>query len=129
MTPEIQMEIDALLKKSDRKLQAAKENLKGKFFEDAISRAYYGCYHAAQALLLTKNLRARSHRGLKNLLGLHLIQTGELEREYALLLDSLQNSRENSDYEIFIDATKEEAEEAIAATERFVRRARLFLNR
>lgn len=46
------------------KLEAAKYLLKGKFYRDSASRAYYAMFHAAKSVLLLKGLEPKTHRGL-----------------------------------------------------------------
>lgn len=45
-------EIEALIGKAKIRLDAASRLLEEGFYEDAVSRAYYGMYFAAKALLL-----------------------------------------------------------------------------
>nr|HDO81534.1 HEPN domain-containing protein [Candidatus Bathyarchaeota archaeon] len=48
---------------------------------------YQGCYYAmfysTEAILLTNNLKASSHKGVISLFGGHFIKTGKLDREFA----------------------------------------------
>ena len=62
------------IEKSHEKLKVAQKLLSGDEYEDAVSRAYYSAFHAAQAALLTEGLSASSHQGLVNLFGLHLVK-------------------------------------------------------
>ncbi len=127
MAPELKKEIEALLSKARKKIASAKVESNSGFYDDAISRAYYAVFHGAQALLLSKGMRARSHKGLLNLFGLHFVQPGVIEREYAMTLNELRNSRENSDYDVFIEFTLVEAEAAISRSEKFLSRIEAIL--
>ncbi len=62
------------LEKSQEKLRVAEHLLQSGEYEDAVSRAYYSAFHAAQAALLTEGLTARTHQGLVNLFGPHLVK-------------------------------------------------------
>lgn len=90
-------------------------------YDGTISRAYYGVFHYASALLLTKGLEARSHEGLVRLFNLHFIKTGVLQKEYSKILSHAQKAREESDYWPEIPFTKEEADERIKETEKFMK--------
>ena len=117
------------LDKAREKLRVAELLLRDKLYDDAVSRAYYAAFHAAQATLLTEGLEAATHQGLINLFGLHLVKSGKFEKKFGRFLANLKDERERSDYEIYstIDlATAEhaikEAQEFVAAAEQYVRR-------
>ena len=63
--------ISAELARSRECLRAARALTDQRLGNDAVSRAYYGAYHAARALLLTLGMEARTHAGLARLLKLH----------------------------------------------------------
>ena len=44
------------LEKAAERLEAANYLLKGRYYEDAVSRAYYSMYYAAKAILTLKNI-------------------------------------------------------------------------
>lgn len=69
--------LKAYLEKAESKLLTAKDLLKQKHFDDAVSRCYYAVFHSAQAVLLTESLNADSHHGLITLFGLHFVKTGK----------------------------------------------------
>ncbi len=52
------------LEEADEKLDSAKLLLENGYFKDAVSRAYYCMYNAARALLLTKDISPKTHKGL-----------------------------------------------------------------
>lgn len=78
--------VEGYLEKAKAKLRVAEGLLKNKDYEDAVSRAYYSAFHAAQAVLLTEGLTATTHQGLVNLFGLHLVKTGKFEKKYGKYL-------------------------------------------
>jgi uncharacterized protein (UPF0332 family) len=47
--------IKGYMEKADKKLKAARRLPETGDYEDAVSRAYYAVYHAAQSLLLSAN--------------------------------------------------------------------------
>jgi hypothetical protein len=69
--------IKGYLEKAKRKLKVAERLFKSNDHEDAVSRAYYAVYHAAQALLLTKGERVETHKGVVTLFGLLFVKTGK----------------------------------------------------
>ncbi len=85
--------------RGDECLRAAAYLLEGEFFNDAVSRAYYAAYHYARALLLTKEIEPKSHRGLIQLVGLHFVKPGLIADADASHLGHLESFRSLSDYD------------------------------
>ena len=42
--------------------------MKLEFYTTAINRLYYSCFHATTALLLTKDIKVKTHKGVANML-------------------------------------------------------------
>ena len=108
------------IEKSHEKLKVAQKLLSGDEYEDAVSRAYYSAFHAAQAALLTEGLSASSHQGLVNLFGLHLVKTGKFEKKFGKFLANLKDDREQSDYEVFSTINQETAQQAVKEAKEFL---------
>nr|WP_129731753.1 HEPN domain-containing protein [Parabacteroides goldsteinii] len=75
------------------------------YFNAAISRLYYACFHAASALLINAGIEARTHTGVRQMLGKEFVQTGILSRDMSKFYTNLYSKRQNSDYEDFINYT------------------------
>ena len=129
MDEKIRILLKGHLDKSREKLGAAEILLKEKRFEDAVSRAYYAAFHAAQAVLLTEGLTASTHQGVVNLFGLRLVKTGKLASKFGKFLSNLKDDRENGDYEIFSGIDRETAEEAFREASEFVNEAEKYLKK
>lgn len=58
---------DALkaLEKAIEALESAVYDLQGGFILTAVNRAYYTCYYCMAGLLLTENVYAKTHQGVK----------------------------------------------------------------
>jgi len=69
--------IHSYLAKARGKLRVARELHHRGDSDDAVSRAYYAAFHAAQAALLTEGQRADTHRGVVVLFGLLLVKPGK----------------------------------------------------
>lgn len=110
----------AYLVKARNKARVARELLNMGEWDDAVSRAYYAAFHAAQAALLTEGQRPQTHRGVVTLFGLLLVQTGKLDRKWGRLLTSLKDDREASDYEAFSWIDQETARRAAQEAEQFL---------
>ena len=108
------------LDKSREKLRVAEHLLQSGEYEDAVSRAYYSAFHAAQAALLTEGLTANTHQGLVNLFGLHLVKTGKLPKQLGKFLANLKDDRESSDYEVYSGIDRETAQHAVEEAKAFL---------
>jgi len=122
MIEEKEKRINRFLEKSKRKLRTAKKLYAEGEYEDAISRAYYAMYHAAKALLLTKNVEPKTHQGVLRLLGNFFIKTEVIERAYGKMLAYAKELRENGDYDEYYDGTEDDAKTVIEDAENFLER-------
>ena len=82
-------EIKDLLEKSNRYLRSAELLLKDGDFDSCVSRCYYAMFYSAEAILLTKDLKASSHKGVISLFSEHFIKTGKLDKELGKALRRL----------------------------------------
>ncbi|MEJ7819750.1 MAG: HEPN domain-containing protein [Rubrobacteraceae bacterium] len=81
--PEI---LDNLLAKARRSLQVAEGLLEDGHADFAASRAYYGCFYVAEALLFSEGLSYSRHSQVVAQFGRHFAKTGELDARYHRLL-------------------------------------------
>lgn len=72
-------EIELLIERAKRRLEAAYYLFKDGFFEDAVSRAYYSMYFAAKALLLKRDITVKTHKGQLTKFGLEFVNEGLLK--------------------------------------------------
>lgn len=75
-------EIEILIGRAKRRLDAAYHLFEDGFYEDAVSRAYYSMYFAAKALLLKKDITVKTHKGLLSKFGLEFVNEGVVEEYY-----------------------------------------------
>ena len=85
-----------------------------------MSRAYYGFFDAASALLLTEGLVAKTHAGLITLLSLHFVKKGKMKSKFATLFKRAKEAREEADYEIYKEFTKADVKEIITTADNFI---------
>jgi uncharacterized protein (UPF0332 family) len=121
--------IKGYLQRSEEKLKSAHDLFDSKDWGDSVSRAYYCAFHAAQALLFSEGLSARTHRGIFNLFGLHFIKEGRFDKKFARILKNLRDDRESGDYEVFSVIDEETAENALKEAEEFLNEAKRYLAR
>ena len=79
-----------------------------KFYVSAISRLYYSCFHATKALLLTKDLLAKTHSGVINQLHRHFVLPGLFDKVHATFFSRLMQERIDDEYSDFMIADEGE---------------------
>ena len=89
-------------------------------YKDAINRAYYAAFYAVKAVLALDNIDFKRHKDVAATFNHNYIASGMYEKEIGRLLSRLQKKRENSDYDDFYIASKEEAEDQIKFAEQIV---------
>ena len=114
-------EIGDLLEMSEEKLSTAKLLLREEKYSDSVSRAYYSMFHAAKALLLTKESSPRTHAGVASELG--ELFRDEIGAEMTSKFATVQELREDADYGSETDIDEKRTEEVIEIAEKFYSKA------
>lgn len=121
--------IQGYLAKAREKVRVARDLYAKGEWDDAISRAYYAAYHAAQAALLTEGLRGDTHKGVVMLFGLLLVKTGKLDKKWGKFLSNLKDDREAGDYDALSYLDEDTARRAVEEAEAFVKAIEQYLGR
>lgn len=110
------------------RIERAKETIKEaellasqQFFNATINRLYYAVFYATQALLLKHKISAKTHAGVKTMLGLHFISKGILSKEYGKTYNSLFELRHSNDYDDFVYCDKETTDEYIPRAKEYIK--------
>lgn len=114
--------IEYHIEEATHKLAAARLLFREDFYKDSVSRAYYSMYHAAKALLLTKDISPKTHRGVIQEFGLEFVKKDLIEKYYSKALAKGKDVREIADYDVIVEISKEEAESIIEDGKRFLER-------
>ncbi len=114
--------IEYHIKEAENKLAAAKSLFANGFYKDSASRSYYSMYHAARALLLTKDISPKTHEGVIAKFGLEFVKKDIIEKYYSKALAKGKDVREVADYDVITEITEEEAESIIEDAEKFLER-------
>ena len=113
-------EAEALLGQAYERLEVAELLLQEGHLPDAINRAYYAMHNAARALLATRNIAPKSHRGVIRMFGLEFITTSFIDELHLRTLTSTLEFRQRADYGIQQVFTTEQATEIVENADRFV---------
>lgn len=107
------------LARSRQELDAARVLIREGFGEQAISRAYFAAFFAAEAALLVLGETRSKHSGVISAFGNRVVREGGLDETVGRLLRSLFERRNQADYGS-ASLTIEEAEVALRDAEQFV---------
>ena len=79
-------EINDFINKAEKFLETANLTLNSGDYDSCVSRCYYSMFIITEAVLLTKDLKASSHKGVISLFGEHFIKTGIFDKMYGKIL-------------------------------------------
>jgi len=110
------------LEKASERLSTARLLFENERYEAAVSRTYYGMFHAAKALLETEGSSPKTHAGVNSELGKLFRDRIDLEllREFS----RIQEIRQDADYGTLSEFSKEQVEDILETAEKFISRAR-----
>lgn len=83
-------------------LEESEAMIRYQFWNAAINRIYHACFYAVNALLVKKGISTSTHKGIRQMLGLHFVQTGLLSKDHARFFSDLYDRRQTGDYDDFI---------------------------
>ena len=121
-------EIQAFLEKAERSFDAAESMLSGGSTDFASSRAYYGCFYIAHALLLTRGHRYSSHAQVIGQYGLLFAQPDLLDRRFHQLLIRASKIRQLADYQVEVSIEGEVVTDLIREGREFLQAASRYLS-
>jgi len=96
---------DLIKYRTNRSLETLKEAdilIQNECWNASVNRIYYACYYAVSALLLKSNIETNSHKGIRQMFGLHFIQKGIVTKEDGRLFSDLFDRRQTGDYDDFV---------------------------
>ncbi len=117
------------MKRSREELEAARLLASGGFYVQAVSRAYYAAFYAAEEALLALGETRSKHSGVIALFGQHLAKTREVDPELHTTLQRAFKEREKADYDVFAKYSSEYVKRYLKEAETFLRAIRAFIER
>ena len=81
--------------------EEAETMIKSGYWNASVNRIFYACYYAVSGLLLMKTIETNSHKGIRQMFGLHLVQTGLVSKEDGRFFSDLYDRRQTGDYDDF----------------------------
>lgn len=83
------------------------------FYRDCINRSYYAAFYAIKAVLALGNIDFKRHKDVVAYFHKEYVATEIFPRELGRRLSKLKTKREESDYDDFFVASKDEAVEQL----------------
>ena len=74
-----------------------------------------------------KGVESQSHHAVRRMFGLHLVKTGDIEKDFARILTAEQEDREIGDYDIHIEIEQDTALKRVVDAEKFLQRITQYL--
>jgi uncharacterized protein (UPF0332 family) len=108
--------------RSKETLKEAKTMIENDYWNAAVNRIYYSCYYAVSALLLLQSIETGTHKGIRQMFGLHFVQTGLVSKEDGRFFSDLYDRRQTGDYDDFIVYDKITVNQLFSQADNFVNR-------
>lgn len=109
------------LRKANQLLHDVDILIDNELWNSTINRMYYACFHAVSALLIKNGVKVKTHMGVRQAFGLHFVKTGKVSLEFGRIFSRIYDKRQSSDYDDFIEFTKEEVEKLYPQIKEFIK--------
>jgi uncharacterized protein (UPF0332 family) len=129
MTEGIEDLIKYRISRSIDTIVEAETMIKNGFWNASVNRIYYSCYYAVSGLLLKKSIETNSHKGLRQMFGLHFVQTGLVPKEDGRFFSDLYDRRQTGDYDDFVMYDEETVLSLFSKAKNFITRIVELINK
>lgn len=116
------------IQQAEESLIVAKTCFENEFYKDSINRSYYSVFYAIKAVLALGTIDFKRHKDVVAHFNKEYVATELFPRELGRKIGSLKQIREESDYDDFYIASREEAETQIETAELVVQKIKEYLN-
>jgi uncharacterized protein (UPF0332 family) len=114
--------INYRISRSMETFKEAETMIKNGFWNASVNRIYYSCYYAVSGLLLKKMIETNSHKGLRQMFGLHFVSTGLVSKEDGRFFSDLYDRRQSGNYDDFFLYDEETVMNLFKQAEGFIER-------
>lgn len=101
------------LRQAEESLKVSKYCFDNEFYKDSINRSYYSVFYSIKAVLSFSSVDFKRHKDVIGYFNKEYVATGVFPRTVGRKVGILKQIREDSDYDDFYIASKEEAYEQI----------------
>ncbi len=117
----------ARLEIAKERISFADEILRLGDYKTVANRSYYAVFSAMRAVLALEGFDSKKHSGIISEFRKNYLKTGLLPREFSPVIDGLIEARQGSDYDDFYIISKEEVEEQLRDSKKFISAVEDFL--
>lgn len=107
MTDELSDYLNYRLQRSSETFNDAKLLARHESWNSCVNRLYYACFYAVNALLYSKGIEPKTHKGVRIKFLNEFIKTGIIDKNFGKLYTDLFDLRQEGDYSDFITFDKE----------------------
>ncbi len=101
-------------------IKEAESMIENEFWNASINRIYYACYYAVSGLLLKNEVDTSTHKGIRQMFGMHYVKTGLVSKEFAKFFSDIYDRRQTGDYDDFVEYDRETSERLLSLCKDFV---------
>jgi uncharacterized protein (UPF0332 family) len=112
--------IDQLLDCASEKFTAAEILANHEYFDDAISRTFYGLLFCARALLLTRDITSEDPDEIISAFNKEFVKKGVVDKEMGKLLKDVKNLAYKADYSLSFNVSDEKIRGHMRDAEQFM---------
>ncbi len=94
----------------------------------SINRLYYAAFYATIALLLDKNIEVKSHKGVKQKLGVEFVLKGLISKDLAKTYSILSDYRHKGDYDDLFEFDQEIVKDLLDPVKEYIDKIESLLN-
>lgn len=116
------------LDKSAEALASADSEYEAGRYAFTVNRAYYACFYALSAVLLSRGTKFVKHSGVRAALHSHLVRTGRLTTEWGRFYDRVYENRQRGDYQELVGFEADQADALRTQARGFVAEMRRLLD-
>jgi uncharacterized protein len=103
--------------------------IENKLWNIAVNRLYYASFYAVTALLHNYDLDTKTHSGAQRMFGLHFIKPGLIDEKYGETYSTLQDMRQDADYDDMIDYEKDDVIQFLQPVREMIEAIEIFLQK
>lgn len=110
------------LKRADASVRETEDLLNLGHTTAALSRLYYACFYAFDALLhYHKISNATTHSGFRRMFGKHFVEPGKISKKMGRFYSNIFEQRHKGDYDAFMEFELVEVEDMLTTGKEFIR--------
>ena len=113
-------DVQDYIQRSKDALEVAATMITHQYWSDAVSKAYYAMFYAANAIILTKGISASKHSAVISIFGEQFARTNVIDRRFHREFIDAFDNRQTADYSPRVLITPEDARNRLKAANEFV---------